>query len=167
MLASEAIYEMSIPENDLFNTKANYDATTKKWILNGSKSFVISAPKPAGARHLFLVLAQTQPLNVQLDTSQLVTLFLVESDQPGVTISPTKDTLGCRNAKFCTVHFKDVYIDEERILGEINRCDLIADALQTMTRLRTSLVALGLSKEILNELINYCTHQAYYGALVK
>lgn len=167
MLASEAIYEMTFSESELFHTKAKYDGTTRTWLLNGSKSFVNLSPKPAGSRHLFLVLAQTQQLNVQLETGQLVSLFLVDSSQPGVEILPNQGTVGCQNAQFCTINFKDVSVDENRILGELNYSHSVADALQVTTRLRTSLVALSLSKEILNELINHCTHQMHYGSALK
>lgn len=158
---------MTVPEDDLFNTKATFDASSRQWILNGSKSFVITSPKPSGSRHLFLVLAQTQELSVNVEIGQLATLFLVDSEQPGVEILPANNTTGCHNARICTVNFKNVSMDENRILGDLNHCNPIADDLQASTRLRSSLVALGLSKEIMNDLISYCTNKVQYGVLLK
>lgn len=167
LVASEAIYESSCPEHDLFHTKATYDGAGKEWLLNGSKSFVITSPKPSGGRHLFLVLAQTQQLSVNLETGQMTTLFMVDSKEPGVKLSPPHETVGCNQAQISTVHFKDVILNERSVLGDLNRCNDVTDCLQTSTRLRSSMVALGLSKEILNDLIEYTTNQMQYGALLK
>lgn len=164
-MASEAIYESSTPEHDLFQTKAS--AAGSEWILNGSKSFVITSPKPSGARHLFLVLAQTQELSVNLETGQMATLFLVDSGQPGVKILPPQQTLGCHQAQISTVQFKDVVLNEKSVLGDVNRCNPVAECQQTFSRLRSSMAALGLSKEILNNLIEYTANQMQYGSFLK
>lgn len=168
MVATEAIYELDASDYSLFHTKASYDATNQNWCLNGSKTFVVAPPKVAEASQLFLVLAQTPRYSERVESDQAsVTAFLVESNVPGVKIHERVETLGCRSITMQTVTFDNVNLKENCILGLPHEGQLVGEFLQQSSRLRNALIAIGLSKNILNYLTNFCTETKKMGVTLK
>uniref|UniRef100_A0A1I8PMF5 Acyl-CoA dehydrogenase family member 9, mitochondrial n=1 Tax=Stomoxys calcitrans TaxID=35570 RepID=A0A1I8PMF5_STOCA len=165
LVASEAIFEFEGSEEDYFNTKAHHE--NQAWILNGTKSFVLSPPKTSDAAHLFLVVAQTNKANVQSEAARSTTIFLVDSTMPGVKIGERQQTLGCRASAINEVHFDNVRIPESCVLGHAHEGNVVADALLKSSRLRNAMVGLGLSKSILNEISLECIEKKMCGVVLK
>ncbi|KAL9914403.1 complex I assembly factor ACAD9, mitochondrial-like [Glossina fuscipes] len=168
LVAREAIYELDAPDYSLFHTKAFYDATNQNWCLNGSKTLVVAPPKAAEASQLFLVLAQTSRYSEQVESDQAsTTAFLVDSNVPGVRIHERVETFGCRSSTMQTVTFDNVNLKENCILGLPHEGKFVGEFLQQSNRLRNALVALGLSKNILNYLTNFCIETKKMGVTLK
>lgn len=160
LIGTEAIYEISPPEEDYFNTKAELFPEYGKWQLNGEKSFVICTP---GERQLFLVLAQTQQPNVPGVLGRGTTIFLVDSQQEGVRLGEKHATFGCQKAEIRRVHFEGVKLGENQVVGLPHDGNRYSEQLVRSSRLRGSLVGLSLAKKLLNELAQYTVNTTQCG----
>ncbi|EDW90904.1 complex I assembly factor ACAD9, mitochondrial [Drosophila yakuba] len=152
LIGTEAIYEISPPEEDYFSTQAELVQETGKWHLNGEKSFVICTP---GERQLFLVLAQTQQPSVPGVLGRGTTIFLVDSQQEGVRLGEKHATFGTRKAEIRRVHFDHVKLGEDQVVGLPHDGNRYSEKLVRSSRLRGSLVGVSLAKKLLNELAQY------------
>jgi acyl-CoA dehydrogenase family protein 9 len=81
------------------------------WVLNGEKLWITNG----GIASFFTVLARTDTEEGQ------ITAFIVTKDMKGVTAGPHEDKLGIRASNTTTVHFDNVRVPQENILGEIGK----------------------------------------------
>ncbi|EDW10366.1 complex I assembly factor ACAD9, mitochondrial [Drosophila mojavensis] len=165
LIASDAIFEYAPPENDFFGTQASYDLESHTWTLNGEKAFVVMPPP--GARQLFLVLAQTQNINVPGELGRELTLFLVDGQQPGVRLGETHATFGCREAVMRRIHFDQVQLSSQQILGQAYEGNRHSEQLMRFSRLRSTLLGIGLSKRLLNHLTKFSVETTQCGVQIK
>lgn len=166
LIATEAIYEATPPEDGFFGTQASYNSTTGHWLLSGEKAFVVMAPA-SGTRQLFLVLAQTQQPNVRGDVGRGSTIFLVDSQQPGVRLGELHATIGCRDAPMRVIHFDQVQVDAQQVLGNANDGNQLSEYLIRASRLRSSLLGITLAKRLLRQLTNYAVNTTQCGVQLK
>ncbi|KAH8280403.1 hypothetical protein KR018_006550 [Drosophila ironensis] len=164
LIASEAIYEYTPPEEDFFRTQAEYQPESGKWSLSGEKAYVVCTP---GERQLFLVLAQTQQPTVPGPMGRGTTIFLVDSQAQGVRLGERHATFGCREADIRRVHFEKVQLGQEQVVGLPHDGNRVAEQLVRSSRLRSSLVGLGLAKKLLNELAEYAVATTQCGVPLK
>ncbi|KAH8290756.1 hypothetical protein KR054_005636 [Drosophila jambulina] len=164
LIATEAIYEYAPPEEDYFSTKAEFLPETGKWRLNGEKAYVVCTP---GERQLFLVLAQTQQPNVPGAVGRGTTIFLVDSQLEGVRLGEKHATFGCRKADIRRIHFDQVKLGEEQIVGIAHDGNRYAEQLVRSSRLRGSLSGVSLAKKLLNELAQYTVTTTQCGVQLK
>ncbi|XP_017038824.1 complex I assembly factor ACAD9, mitochondrial [Drosophila ficusphila] len=164
LIGSEAIYEYTPPEEDYFSTKAELLPESGKWLLNGEKAFVVCTP---GERQLFLVLAQSQQPNVPGALGRGTTIFLVDSQQEGVRLGEKQATFGCREAEIRRVHFDQVKLSVEQVVGLPHDGNRYSEQLVRSSRLRGSIVGLSLAKKLLNELAQYSVSTTQCGVQLK
>src|SRR3546814_12721826 len=81
------------------------------WVLNGAKMWTTAAK----VADRLLVLARTDK-NVE-KKHQGLTLFFVDAKSPGITAS-LLPKLGMRAMGSCEVHYEDVFVPDEDVLGE-------------------------------------------------
>lgn len=172
LIATEAIYEATPPEEGFFGTEASYNSETGTWLLNGEKAFVVMAPgtgaaAPTAAKQLFLVLAQTQQTSVPGDMGRGSTIFLVDSQQPGVRLGELHSTIGCREAPMGVVHFDKVQLQPEQVLGLAHDGNRLSEYLIRASRLRSSLLGISLAKRLLQQLTNYAVDTTQCGVQLK
>ncbi|XP_034111451.1 complex I assembly factor ACAD9, mitochondrial [Drosophila albomicans] len=165
LVASEAILEYTPPEDDFFATQAQYDADRRCWLLTGEKAFVLTAP--AGQRQLFLVLAQTQQPNVPGTLGRSSTIFLVDSQQQGVRLGEAHETFGCQAASMRRIHFDQVQLTEEQLLGLPHEGNRYAEQLVRSSRLRGSLTGIVLAKRLLQQLASFSVDTQQCGVQLK
>ncbi|KAH8372616.1 hypothetical protein KR009_001036 [Drosophila setifemur] len=164
LIATEAIYEYTPPEEDYFGTKAEFLPESGKWSLSGEKAFVVCTP---GERQLFLVLAQTQQPNVPGALGRGTTIFLVDSQQEGVRLGEKHDTFGCQEADIRRVLFDQVELSDDQVLGLPHEGNKYSEHMVRSSRLRGSLVGLSLAKRLLNELVDYSVDTTQCGVQLK
>lgn len=111
MIGVPAVFEYgrSVHKSKLFNTEAAFKDSIDKWVLNGEKSFTLISPVNF-EKSLFVVLASTLNEDRKGDMQESFTVFLVEGDQPGVTVSRVDNTIGMKEEAFNQVQisFKNV-----------------------------------------------------------
>jgi acyl-CoA dehydrogenase family member 9 len=83
------------------------------WILNGDKLWITNG----GIADFFTVFAKTP--EVQKNGKAQMTAFIVTRDMPGVSVGPHEDKMGIRASSTTTVHFEDVKVPDENVLGEL------------------------------------------------
>jgi acyl-CoA dehydrogenase family member 9 len=83
------------------------------WILNGDKLWITNG----GIAQLFTVFAKT-PSGSPGGKAQM-TAFVVTRDMPGVSVGPHEDKMGIRASSTTTVHFEDVKVPDDHVLGEV------------------------------------------------
>src|SRR3546814_11043748 len=81
------------------------------WVLNGAKMWTTAAK----VADRLLVLARTDK-HVE-KKHQGLPLFFVDAKSPGITASPLPK-LGLRALGSCSVHYEDVFVPDEAVLGD-------------------------------------------------
>ncbi|MBL8919390.1 MAG: acyl-CoA dehydrogenase family protein [Myxococcaceae bacterium] len=83
------------------------------WILNGNKLWITNG----GIAQFFTVFAKT---GGQAERSHM-TAFIVTRDLPGVSIGPHEDKMGIRASSTTTVHFDNVRVTPDHVIGEVGK----------------------------------------------
>ena len=82
------------------------------WILNGEKIWITNG----GMADFFTVFAKTP--DIHREGKAQMTAFIVTRDMPGVSIGPHEDKMGIRASSTTSVHFEDVKLPADHVLGE-------------------------------------------------
>ncbi|HEY7726347.1 MAG TPA: acyl-CoA dehydrogenase family protein [Anaeromyxobacteraceae bacterium] len=82
------------------------------WTLNGDKLWITNG----GIAQFFTVFAKTP--DVQVNGKAQMTAFVVTRDMKGVSVGPHEDKMGIRASSTTTVHFEDVQVPHDHVLGE-------------------------------------------------
>lgn len=83
------------------------------WVLNGNKLWITNG----GIAQFFTVFAKT---GGQAERGNM-TAFIVTRDQVGVSVGPHEDKMGIRASSTTTVHFDNVKVPAENVLGEVGK----------------------------------------------
>jgi alkylation response protein AidB-like acyl-CoA dehydrogenase len=117
------------------------------WILSGNKLWITNG----GIADFFTVFAKTST-----EGRGKISAFIVTRDMPGVSIGPHEDKMGIRASSTTTVHFDNVRVPAENLLGEEHKGFKIA--MQILNSGRTGLG--GGSIGAMKRLIELSTKQA-------
>ncbi|CAG5087541.1 Similar to ACADSB: Short/branched chain specific acyl-CoA dehydrogenase [Cotesia congregata] len=96
--------------SDAFSLKTEAKKDGDHYIINGTKMW-ISNSDLAG---VFLVFANANPS----DGYRGITTFFVDRSMPGVSVGKPEDKLGIKASGTCMVHFENVRVPAENILGQ-------------------------------------------------
>lgn len=80
------------------------------WLLNGNKLWITNG----GIADFFTVFAKTE----SDDNKGQMSAFIVTRDMPGVSVGPHEDKMGLRASSTTTVHFENVRVPADHLLGE-------------------------------------------------
>jgi citronellyl-CoA dehydrogenase len=83
------------------------------WVISGSKTFITNG---ARADYMLLVAKTTPDIG-----HKGITLFLVDMDAPGVTVTGTLHKMGMHASDTAEISFDDVRLPAENVLGEVDR----------------------------------------------
>mgnify|MGYP001580551369 CR=1 FL=1 len=115
IIAGRKIVAVAVTEPDAGSDVKNIRTTARrdgdKFVLNGSKMFITNGIQA----DLYCVAAKT---DTQGPASQSVTIFLVEKDTPGFSVSRALEKHGWRSSDTAELSFQDCRIPAENILGE-------------------------------------------------
>ncbi|GKQ33495.1 acyl-CoA dehydrogenase family protein [Streptomyces sp. A012304] len=124
------------------------------YVLNGAKVYVGNSH----IGHLHGVVARTG------EGSQGLTAFLVESDRPGLTVSPHQGTLGLHGFSFGELVFDNCRIPVANRLGaEGDGRDVAYSSSILYGRPNLTAVALGIHEAILETTTAFCRERTRYG----
>jgi acyl-CoA dehydrogenase family member 9 len=116
--------------SDAASIKTSAVKDGEDWILNGNKLWITNG----GIAEFFTVFAKTDEA---LGRGKM-SAFLVTRDMAGVSSGPHEDKMGIRASSTTTVHFENVRIPKESLLGEVGKGFKIA-----MTILNSGRTGLG------------------------
>jgi acyl-CoA dehydrogenase len=127
------------------------------WRLTGQKMWTSGATK---AQHV-VVLARTSP--IERSPVHGVTMFLVPTDAPGVTIR-TIDTFGIRGMSTCEVFFDEVGVRDDDVLGEVDRGMRQVFATINREGLNAAAACLGVGRGALELAVAYAKEREVFGS---
>jgi len=116
--------------SDAASIKTNAVKDGDDWILNGNKLWITNG----GIADFFTVFAKTG----ETGERGKISAFIVTRDMPGVSSGPHEDKMGIRASSTTTVHFENVRVPKENLLGEAGKGFKVA-----MTILNSGRTGLG------------------------
>jgi hypothetical protein len=148
--------------SDLASLKTEAVADGDEFVINGQKTWTTLAQD---ATHMFC-LARTNKSGKQQEG---ISFFLIDLDQPGVTIRPIRNIAG--HEEFCEVFLDNVRVPANCLVGGLNQGWTIAKALLTFERIfigspKQSQYAL-MRLEALAEACNLCEDAAFAERLTR
>ena len=130
ILAGEEVWCQGYSEpnagSDLASLKTEASAIGDEFVINGQKTWTTLAQD---ATHMFC-LARTAKTGKQQEG---ISFFLIDLDQPGVTIRPIRNIAG--HEEFCEVFLDNVRVPADCLVGGLNQGWTIAKALLTFERI--------------------------------
>jgi butyryl-CoA dehydrogenase len=125
------------------------------WVLNGAKCWITNAAYTDG----YIVAAKTSAYG----RSRSVSLFYVDKNSPGLSISENEKMIGMHNSPIGTVRFEDCQIPINCLIGVENEgYRLIKQALNE-GRLSLSAVAIGIAQRAMELSTEYSSSVGQYG----
>jgi alkylation response protein AidB-like acyl-CoA dehydrogenase len=98
--------------SDLASLRTRAVRTSNGWILNGTKVWTTNAH----LCDLMIALVRTAPVEEGAPRQSGLSQFLVDLSAPGVTVKPISDLTG--EAHFNEVHFEDVFVSNDMLIGQ-------------------------------------------------
>ncbi|GAC98426.1 hypothetical protein PHSY_006020 [Pseudozyma hubeiensis SY62] len=125
------------------------------WVLNGGKMWITNAPISS----TFIVYAKTDPRA----GSKGITAFILERGMPGFTTLPKLDKVGMRGSDTAEIHFDNVFIPSENVLGTVNRGAAVLMSGLDLERLVLSGGPLGLAQSAFDYSVKYAHERKQFG----
>uniref|UniRef100_A0A2M4BH07 Putative very-long-chain acyl-coa dehydrogenase n=1 Tax=Anopheles marajoara TaxID=58244 RepID=A0A2M4BH07_9DIPT len=150
LVAAAALFETACSRETMFSTVAERDFASRKWLLNGSKVLLRHGTTP----HLLAVVASTKTVEKISAADNAMATFLVDARAPGVEISDVQ--IGLQGIELVTVHFRQVEVPEDRVIGSESGGTQVLTQLLSSVRVQSSVVQVALLKRILNALTSFC-----------
>lgn len=141
--------------SDAFSLKTEAKKDGNHYVINGSKMW-ISNSDIAG---VFLVFANA-------NTSagyRGITTFFVDREMEGVTIGKREDKLGIKASGTCMVHFENVKVPEDNILGEFGKGYKYAASFLNEGRIGIGAQMIGISQGAFDATIPYTLERKQFG----
>ena len=159
-IAGEQIGAIALTEPDTgsdvasITTRAERDGDT--WVVNGRKMFVTN-----GTRANFMTMAvQTEPGSQHRGVS----LFIVDTDLPGVTVSRKLDKLGMRASDTAEIALDDVRVPADNLLGGEPGQGFAQMSWQLQyERLSGAAQSIGQGDDVLEQTIAYARERQAFG----
>lgn len=126
-----------------------------EYILNGSKIFITNA----GEAETYIVFAVTDPAAKHKGVSA----FIVEKGMPGFTMGKKEKKLGIRSSLTLAVHFDNVRVPKENLLGEEGQGFKIAMMTLDGGRNGIAAQALGIAQGAYEAALNYAKERVQFG----
>jgi alkylation response protein AidB-like acyl-CoA dehydrogenase len=142
--------------SDTASMRTRATADGDDWILNGQKSWITNA----GVSQYYTVLAVTDPDGRR---GANVSAFVVEKSDPGFSFGAKERKLGIKGSPTRELHFDNVRIPGDRIIGEPG--DGLKIALRTLdhTRVTVGAQAVGIAQGALDFALGYVQERKQFG----
>jgi len=118
LASGELIAAFCLTEPGAGSDAASVKTTARRegdaWILNGEKIWITNG----GIAGFYTVFAKTPAAG---EGKAQMTAFIVPRDLRGVSTGPHEDKMGIRASNTCTVHFEEVRLGDEHVLGEVGK----------------------------------------------
>ncbi len=141
--------------SDAGGTKTMARKVDGGWVVNGSKCWITSATKA------FATIGTARTSDDPEDKA--ITTFIMEKDFPGYAVGKKENKLGLRGSDTAFLHFDDMKVPDENLLGKIG--DGFKQMLITLDGGRISIgaMALGLGQGALDCALKYAADRKQFG----
>jgi len=165
LASGELIASFALTEPEAGSSPAGLKTSARRdgagWVLRGSKRFITNAPL-AG---LFVVFARTgstadpdsaaESRESSSRPGHGISVFAVDADSPGLTVGPRDHKMGQRGAWTAEVHFDDVRVPEDRLVGTEGRGYRSAMTVLARGRLHIAGMCVGTAQRVLDESVRH------------
>jgi len=132
-------------------TKAKLTEDGKHYVINGQKMWITNG----GFADIFIVFAK-------IDDDKNLTAFIVEKEFGGITMNPEEHKMGIKGSSTRQVFFNDCHVPVENMLSDRENGFKIAVNILNIGRIKLSAAAIGGSREVLNQAINYSNERVQF-----
>jgi butyryl-CoA dehydrogenase len=159
-------FALSEPEagSDAAAQRTTAVKTGAGWVLNGTKNFITNAP----AADLMLVAANTGQPKAASESppgkgGKGISIFLVPTDAPGVTVGKPDDKLGIRGAVSAQVFLADCAVGADALLGAEGEGFKIAMRALDGGRIGIAAQAVGIARAAFEDAVRYALERKTFG----
>ncbi len=125
------------------------------YVLNGQKRYIIMAPYA----DYFTVFAKTDPAA----GSKGMTAFIVERGTPGFTVGPPVEKMGINGNAISELHFENVRVPKENILGGIGKGMRVAMGTLDTGRVTVAAQCVGIAQGALDLAVRHAKSRVQFG----
>jgi butyryl-CoA dehydrogenase len=126
------------------------------WILNGSKIYITNG-------RMARVLITAARTSKEAGTRG-ISAFVIEQPNPGITVGKLEDKLGCRGSETAELHFTDVRVPADALLGELNKgFPIFLDTLDG-GRVSIAAMALGIAQAAFEASVEFAQTRQQFGS---
>jgi acyl-CoA dehydrogenase len=129
------------------------------WKLNGEKIWSSSAHV---ADYLLVIARSDKTVEKK---HQGLSLFWVPTTTPGIQITPLPK-LGMRSMGSCAVHFEDVFVPDELVLGEPHKAWYMLLPTLNNERIMVGAFCLGVLDGVLEDALDYVKQRKAFGGII-
>ena len=133
-------------------TKAVLNAEGTHYLINGQKMWITNG----GFADIFIVFAK-------IDDDKNLSAFIVEKDFGGITMNPEEHKMGIKGSSTRQVFFNDCPVPVANLLSERENGFKIAVNILNIGRIKLGVAAIGSSRRVLNQAINYSNERIQFG----
>jgi alkylation response protein AidB-like acyl-CoA dehydrogenase len=141
--------------SDVSGIKTTATRAGAGWRLSGSKIWIHNAP----VADFGYVLARTDPAAGHRGMS----IFIVDLGAKGVTRGKKENKMGQRASPVGALHFEDVALGEDALLGQINRGFHIMMSVLDKGRIGIAALAVGIAQAGLDAAVDYAKSRKQFG----
>eukprot|EP00297_Palpitomonas_bilix_P003037 CAMPEP_0113897732 /NCGR_PEP_ID=MMETSP0780_2-20120614/18900_1 /TAXON_ID=652834 /ORGANISM="Palpitomonas bilix" /LENGTH=612 /DNA_ID=CAMNT_0000889343 /DNA_START=33 /DNA_END=1867 /DNA_ORIENTATION=+ /assembly_acc=CAM_ASM_000599 len=140
-------------------TRAKLSEDGKHFILNGNKIWISGG----GLAEVFTVFAQTEVDDGKGGKKDKITAFIVERAFGGVTNGPPEKKMGIKCSNTTTLHFDDVKVPIENVLGEVGGGFKVAMNILNNGRFGMACALSGTMKQAIQIATEHATQRIQFG----
>ena len=125
------------------------------WVVRGDKQFITQG-STAGT---YVIMASTDPAQ----GTRGISAFVVDRNTPGLAVGKLEKKLGVRASDTAALHFDEMRVPRENLLGKLN--DGFKDVLAVLAGARIGMAALavGIAQGALDEGLSYAKRRRQFG----
>jgi alkylation response protein AidB-like acyl-CoA dehydrogenase len=138
-------------------TRATLDGD--QWVIRGDKQFITQG-STAGT---YVIMASTDPPQ----GTRGISAFIVDRDTPGLVVGKLEKKLGVRASDTAALHFDDMRVPKDRLLGTLNEGFKDVLAVLAAARIGMAALAVGIAQGALDEALNYANRRRQFGKPIR
>jgi alkylation response protein AidB-like acyl-CoA dehydrogenase len=127
------------------------------FVLSGHKRFVPFAQ----VANLLLVAARTSGAGTSADPAQGITIFALDRDAPGLSITPT--AMIDQTNKLFTVSLENVRVGPERVVGQVDGGWSVLEIVQRRAAVGAAAIMLGAARKCMDMSVEYAKVREQFG----
>ncbi|HTL03548.1 MAG TPA: acyl-CoA dehydrogenase family protein [Vicinamibacterales bacterium] len=125
------------------------------WVIRGDKQFITQG-STAGT---YVIMASTDPPQ----GAKGISAFIVPRETPGLNVGKLEKKLGVRASDTAALHFDDMRVPKENLLGRVNEGFKDVLAILAAARIGMAAMAVGIAQGALDEALNYARRRRQFG----
>ena len=125
------------------------------WVIRGDKQFITQG-STAG---IYVIMASTDPPQ----GTRGISAFIVSRETPGLSVGKLEKKLGVRASDTAALHFDDMRVPKENLLGRVNEGFKDVLAVLASARIGMAALAIGIAQGALDEALKYAKRRRQFG----